>query len=120
MHGSSYVCLHFGKVRDGVVRYVDFDFIRDLDKQISLIGSVFTIGGCAISWKDTLQTIVTLLTTEAEFMAITEAYKEAIWLRGFLGEICDHLQIITVFCDSQSAIFLTKKKLDVSWEYKAH
>ena len=41
-------------------------------------------------------------------MAITEACKEAIWLRGLLGEICGHLQTTTIFCDGQSVIFLTK------------
>ena len=33
-------------------------------------------------------------------MAITEAFKETIWLRGLLGEICDDLQHTIVFCDS--------------------
>ncbi|KAG8496957.1 hypothetical protein CXB51_008164 [Gossypium anomalum] len=71
-------------------------------------GYVFTIGGCEISWKTTLQTTVALSTTEAEYMAITEAYKEAIWLKGLFSELNEDLQISTVFCDSQSAIFLTK------------
>ncbi|KAF3670404.1 hypothetical protein FXO38_07101 [Capsicum annuum] len=62
----------------GVIGYVDFDFARDLGKKRSLIGYVFTIGGCAISWKATLQTIVALSTNETEYMAITEACKEAI------------------------------------------
>ena len=38
-------------------------------------------------------------------MAITEACKEAIWLRVLLREICGDLQTTTIFCDSQSAIF---------------
>ena len=41
-------------------------------------------------------------------MAITKAFKEAIWLRGLLDEICGDLQTTIVFCDSLSAIFLTK------------
>ena len=72
------VCLHFGKTRDGVVRYVDFDFAGDLDKRRSLTGYVFTVGGCAINWKATLQTTIALSTTEAEYMTITEACKEVI------------------------------------------
>ena len=72
------VCLHFGRTRDEVVRYVDFDFAGDLDKRKSLTGYVFTIGGCAINWKATLQTTIALSTTEAEYMTITEACKEVI------------------------------------------
>ncbi|PHT68683.1 hypothetical protein T459_28170 [Capsicum annuum] len=52
-----------------------------------------------------------LSTTEAEYMAITEAFKEAIWLKGLFGELSKDLQIITVFCDSQSVIFLMKNQM---------
>jgi hypothetical protein len=74
--------LQFGKSRDGLVGYVDSDYAGDLDKRRSLAGYVFTIGGCAVSWKACLQGTVALSTTEAEYMAISEACKEAIWLRG--------------------------------------
>ncbi|KAG8501803.1 hypothetical protein CXB51_004715 [Gossypium anomalum] len=101
----------FGRTEDGVIGYVDADFAGDLDRRRSLTGYVFTIGGCAISWKATLQTTVALSTTEAEYMAITEACKEAIWLKGLFSELNEDLQISTVFCDSQSAIFLTKDQM---------
>ncbi|KAG8473087.1 hypothetical protein CXB51_034983 [Gossypium anomalum] len=65
----------FGRTRDGVIGYVDYDFAGDLDRRRSLTGYVFTIRGGAISWKTTLQTTVALSTTEAEYMAITEAYQ---------------------------------------------
>jgi hypothetical protein len=55
-----------------------------------------------------LQHTVALSTTEAEFMSLTEAVKEAIWLHGFLGDLgieqVDHV----VFCDNQSVIHLAK------------
>ncbi|KAG8481139.1 hypothetical protein CXB51_025904 [Gossypium anomalum] len=101
----------FGRTEDGVIGYVDADFAGDLDRRRSLTGYVFTIGGCAISWKATLQTTVALSTTEAEYMTITEACKEAIWLKGLFSELNEDLQISTVFCDSQSAIFLTKDQM---------
>ncbi|KAL0423112.1 UNVERIFIED_CONTAM: Retrovirus-related Pol polyprotein from transposon TNT 1-94 [Sesamum radiatum] len=37
-----------------------------------------------LSWKSQLQNIVALSTTEAEYIATTEAFKEAIWLKGVL------------------------------------
>ncbi|PHT55204.1 Retrovirus-related Pol polyprotein from transposon TNT 1-94 [Capsicum baccatum] len=107
----------FGRNRDGVVGYIDSDFAGDHDKRRSLPGYVFTIGGCAISWKATLQTTFALSTTEAEYMAIIEALKEAIWLKSLFGELSKDLQITMVFCDSQSVIFL---RSDVSCEDKAH
>ncbi|KAG8473481.1 hypothetical protein CXB51_035654 [Gossypium anomalum] len=111
LRGTTDVCLQFGRTKDGVIGYVDADFARDLDRRRSLTGYVFTIRGCAIRWKATLQTTVALSTTEAEYMAITEAYKEAIWLKGLFSELNEDLQISTVFCDSQSAIFLTKDQM---------
>ncbi|KAG8491014.1 hypothetical protein CXB51_014181 [Gossypium anomalum] len=111
LRGTTDVCLQFGRTKDGVIGFVDADFARDLDRRRSLTGYVFTIGGCAISWKATLQTTVALSNTEAEYMAITEACKEAIWLKGLFSELNEDLQISTVFCDSQSAIFLTKDQM---------
>ncbi|KAG8485491.1 hypothetical protein CXB51_021304 [Gossypium anomalum] len=111
LRGTTDVCLQFGRTEDGVIGYVDADFAGDLDRRRSLTGYVFTIGGCAISWKATLQTTVALSTTEAEYMAITEACKEAIWLKGLFNKLNEDLQISTVFCDSQSAIFLTKDQM---------
>ncbi|GKV35094.1 hypothetical protein SLEP1_g43407 [Rubroshorea leprosula] len=70
-----------------VVGFVDFDFADDLDKRRSTTGYVFTLLGCAISWKATLQSTVALSTTEAEYMAITEAVKEALWLKGLVSDL---------------------------------
>ena len=82
-----------------------------LIKEDLFTGYVFTISGFAISWKYTLQTTVALSTIEAEYMAIKKACKEAIWLKGLFGELSENLQITIVFCDSQSAIFLTKDQM---------
>ncbi|KAH1046704.1 hypothetical protein J1N35_037488 [Gossypium stocksii] len=101
----------FGRTRDRVIGYVDVDCAGDLDRRRSLTGHVFIIRGCAISWKATLQTTVALSTTEAEYMAIAQACKEAIWLKGLFSELNEDLQISTIFCDSQSAIFLTKDQM---------
>jgi hypothetical protein len=70
-----------------MVGFVDSGYAGDLDKRISITGYVFTFGDCAISWKATLQSIVALSTTEAEYMTMVEAIKEAIWLRSLFDEL---------------------------------
>ncbi|KAG8483146.1 hypothetical protein CXB51_022101 [Gossypium anomalum] len=45
-------------------RELEEDIYIDLDRRRSLTGYVFTIGGCEICWKATLQTTVALSTTE--------------------------------------------------------
>ena len=72
---------------------------------------MFTLVKTPVSWKSTLQSTVALSTTEAEYMAITEAIKEAIWLQGLLDDLGVGQKQVTVFCDSQSAIHLAKNQV---------
>jgi hypothetical protein len=72
---------------------------------------VLTIGSCAVRWKVVLQHVVALFTTEAECMAIAEACKELIWLKGLYAELCGVDSCINLFSDSQSAIYLTKDQI---------
>ena len=44
-------------------------------------------------------------------MAVTEAIKEALWLRCLFGELSLHQEVTTIYCDSQSAIYLTKDQM---------
>ena len=69
---------------------------------------VFTLGGSCISLKSQLQHIVALSTTESEYIAITKAMKEALWLKGVMGELKFLKQPIVVYSDSQSAIQVCK------------
>ena len=70
-----------------VVGYYVLDYAGDLDKLRSTTGYVFTLAKALVSWKSTLQSIVALSMMEAEYMAITEAVKEAIWLQGLLDDL---------------------------------
>jgi hypothetical protein len=111
LKGTSGIGLVFDRrqaTTDDVVGYVDSDYGGDLDRRRSLSGYIFTLCNSAISWKATLQSIAALSTTEAEYISATEGVKEAIWLRGLVNELGLTQGVLTVFCDSQSAIHLTK------------
>ncbi|GJX59461.1 putative RNA-directed DNA polymerase [Tanacetum coccineum] len=54
---------------------------------------------------------VALSTTEAEYMAATEACKELLWLKRFLQELGFKQQRYAVLCDNQSAIHLAKNSM---------
>ncbi|GJY78963.1 retrovirus-related pol polyprotein from transposon TNT 1-94 [Tanacetum coccineum] len=58
----------------------------------------------AVSWQSRLQKCVALSTTEAEYMAATEACKELLWLKRFLQELGFKQQRYAVLCDNQNAI----------------
>ena len=84
----------------------------DVDSRRSMTGYVFALGNSVISWKATLQPTVTLSTIEAEYMALTEAAKEGIWLKGLVSDMGLHQDQATVYCDSLSAICLAKDQVD--------
>ena len=87
---------------------MDSDFTGDLDKRKSTSGYVFTLAGGAISWVSKLQMVVALSTTEAKYMASTQACKEAILIQRILEEIGHKQEKIFLFCDSQSALHITR------------
>ena len=69
------------------VCYTDSEWAGDRDKRRSTGGFVVVLCGGAVSWKTRKQDIVALSTTEAEYIALTEASKEVIWMRRLLREI---------------------------------
>ena len=83
-----------------VCGYVDDDFAGDIDNLRSTMGYVFTLAGGPVSWKSTLQATVALSTTEVEYMAATEAAKEALWLKGLIKELGILEGGFSLLCDS--------------------
>ena len=55
--------------------------------------------------------IPSLSTMKAEYMAATEAAKEAIWLQGLVEDLGLAQEQIDVYFDSQSAIHLAKNQV---------
>nr|GEV13398.1 retrotransposon protein, putative, Ty1-copia subclass [Tanacetum cinerariifolium] len=79
--GTANVGLVYGKDRGNhvdVTCFVDSDYAKDPDKGRSITGYAFLVQRCVVSWNAALQHVVTLSTTKAEYMALTEAVKEAI------------------------------------------
>ncbi|KAG7532846.1 Zinc finger CCHC-type superfamily [Arabidopsis thaliana x Arabidopsis arenosa] len=88
--------------------YCDSDYGADKDRRRSTSGVVFTVGGNVVSWKSSLQKVVALSSTEAEYMALTDASKEAVWLLGLMNELGFKQKTVDIYSDSQSAIALAK------------
>ncbi|CAL8991208.1 unnamed protein product, partial [Prunus brigantina] len=94
-----------------VVGYVDSDYAGDLDKRRSTTGFVFSIAGGPSELEVDSAIYGCSSTTEAEYMAVTEAIKEAIWLQGLLDDLGVQQDHVDVHCDSQSAIYLAKNQV---------
>ncbi|XP_071939680.1 secreted RxLR effector protein 161-like [Coffea arabica] len=91
LRGTSDVGLIYrGDTECLVTGYSNSDYAGDVDSRMSMTDYVFNLGCFVVSWKATLQPTVTLSTTEAEYMALTEAAKEGIWLKGLVGDLGLH------------------------------
>ncbi|GKA40987.1 retrovirus-related pol polyprotein from transposon TNT 1-94 [Tanacetum coccineum] len=97
LKGTADVGLVYGRDQGKHVNvdgFVDADYAKDPDKGRSITEYVFMVHGCVVSWKATLQHVVALSTTEEEYMALTKAVKESIWLKGLLIELRVNLREI--------------------------
>jgi hypothetical protein len=106
LRGTATHALCFGGSNTFLQGYVDLDMTGDKDNRRSTTGYVFTIGETTISWILKLQKVVSLSTTEAEYVASTEASKEMIWLQRFMEELGKKQENNRLYCDSESAIHL--------------
>jgi hypothetical protein len=98
-----------GKSLPSVLGYCDSDWGADVDDRRSISGWAFLLCGAAISWQAKKQPTVALSSVEAEYMASTQATKEAMWLRTFLSSIGQLTEGPTIIrCDSQGSIDMGK------------
>ena len=65
--------LHFTRYPPVLEGYCDANWISNHSESKSTSGQVFTLGGAAISWKPSKQTVNTWSTMEAEFVALDKA-----------------------------------------------
>ena len=96
--------LTFGGGKEGLEGYTDADGASQ-EHRCTISGYAFLIDGGAVSWSSRKQELITLSTTEAEYVTLTHATKESIWLHNFIGEVFSPLvEPTTLHCDNQSAI----------------
>ena len=67
--------------------YSDADWAGQIDDRRSTSGYVFFVAGGPVSWQAKTQKSVALSTAEAEYMALSDASKEAVHLKALLVSI---------------------------------
>ncbi|XP_040945814.1 secreted RxLR effector protein 161-like [Gossypium hirsutum] len=93
--------------KSDMIGFTDSDYIRDQDGSTS--DYVVMLGTMAISWSSKKQSIVTLLSTKAEFVVVTTYACQAIWLTRILEQLQFKLErATTTFYDNNVAIKLSK------------
>ncbi|XP_037958216.1 secreted RxLR effector protein 161-like [Teleopsis dalmanni] len=87
LKGTSNYGLLYEKNNEELYGLVDADWGADLNDRRSYSGYAFIISGAAICWEARKQRTVALSSTESEYMAISEATKEALYLKAILDDV---------------------------------
>ncbi|GMI79370.1 cysteine-rich RLK (RECEPTOR-like protein kinase) 8 [Hibiscus trionum] len=106
--------LFYSKAEDyKLVGYSDIDWCRDIDDRKSTSRYVFFMGDTAFTWLLKKQTIVTLSTCEAEYVAASWCVCHAIWLRNLLSKMkLKQLAATVIQVDNKSTIELEKNPVN--------
>ncbi|KAK9044682.1 hypothetical protein V6N11_058576 [Hibiscus sabdariffa] len=91
--------------------------VKNILKYLRRTKDVFLVYGgeeqlSAVSWKSSKQDTVADSTTEAEYIAASEAAKEAVWIKKFiteLGVVPSILDALELYCDNNGAIAQAKE-----------
>ena len=128
LKGTSNHCLTFNATNADVKLhgYADADWAGDVETRKSTSGYIFQLAGSTISWRSQKQQAVALSTTEAEYISISSATQEAIWLRRLISSLgFDCKKATVLFEDNQGAIALSKnpkghsrtKHIDIKYHF---
>lgn len=107
--------------------YVDSDWAGNETDRKSTTGFVFKMfENCLISWSTMKQNSVAASSTEAEYMALFEGVREALWLKSLINEVKLELKgPIDIFEDNQGCISIANnptshkrtKHIDIKYHF---
>lgn len=125
LKGTSNHCLTYKKSNNNLMGFADSDWANNDEKRKSFSGNVFIFSNGAVSWECHKQRTVALSSTEAEYLSLSDASKEAIYLKNLLEELTGISGPITLNCDNQSTLALAEnpvhhrrtKHIDVRHHY---
>ena len=115
-----------GSATTAISGFSDADWASNEIDRKSISRYTFLMGGGAISWTSKKQSIMALLSMEAEYIAATLATKQIIWLRDFLTALgFTQADPSELHIDNQSAIALAanpqfharSKHIDVQFHF---
>ena len=105
------------KGRQGLVVYADSVYANSVRSCLTT-GFVFIINGSLVTWNSRKQMVTAQSSIEAEYMTVSEAAKQAIWIRHFLYSISKeavyNMALTTIFENNQGVIKLADNPVNHS------
>ena len=110
--------------------FCDADYAGDHTDRRSVTGHIFLLNRGPVSWSSTKQRCVATSTTEAEYIALSEASKQGQWLRTLIKELnrlrlLEESQAVPMHSDNQACITISQdpgghrrtKHIDIRYHY---
>ncbi|XP_061376329.1 uncharacterized mitochondrial protein AtMg00810-like [Gastrolobium bilobum] len=95
--------------------YCDSDWASDLDDRRSTSGICIFFGSNLVNWSSKKQTVVSRLSTEAEYRSLASTITELSWTKSLLSEIQVPLpRSPTIYCDNLSTVQLSANPVFLS------
>jgi hypothetical protein len=121
----NYAIVYDGPSNNGLIAYTDSDWAADPIKRRSVTGYFFKLANGIISWQSRSQKTVALSSTEAEYMALSDCSRQAIWMKSIFAELGMPLGTIPIIGDNQGSIFISSnpvqerrsKHIDIRYHY---
>lgn len=111
-----------------ILGFADANWGGNLNTRISTTGYVFIINNGVVSWTSHKQSSVAVSTMEAEYMAVSDASREAIARSQLFDELQANLPTPLILCDNQGALDISEnptnyqraKHIDIGYHFIRH
>lgn len=123
--GTDKFGIYYNKNGNGALKvYADSDLAQERPDRKSVTGFVFSLAGGAISWKSNKQSIAAQSSPEAEYIAVSFAIREALWLSKFWQPLQLDQRSMAIYVDNQGCLQISKdnvlnettKHIDVKYQ----
>ena len=122
---SKYAIVYNGASNKGLIAYTDSDYAADPIKRRSTMGYLFKLTNGITSWQSRAQKTIALSATEAEYMALSDCSRQAVWVQNIFSELGLQVKPTPICADNEGGIFIASnpvqerrtKHIDVRYHY---
>ena len=122
---AKYALVYHGASNKGLIAYTDSDYAADPIKRRSTTGFLFKLATGIVCWQSRAQKTIALSATEAEYMALSDCSRQAVWLQNIFSELGLPAKPTQICADNEGGIFIASnpvqerrtKHIDVRYHY---
>ena len=103
---QDYKLVYDGASGKGFLAFTDSDWEADVSTRRSMTGNFVQLANCSVSWVSKAQKTIALSSTEAEYMALSDCARQAIWIQSLLAEIGFNIKTMPICGDNQGSVFM--------------